>query len=92
MSYARNIRRIKRKESERHSNMLATLLGDFYEFLCRRPQPSDEEVRELFKSQNTKWKQYCSFHKLMNADHLFDLNVSEAWKRHTVEQPQPNKQ
>lgn len=92
MGYARNIRRIKRKESERHSNMLANLLGDFYEFLASKPQPSDEQVREKFKSSNKRWKQYCSFHKLMNADHLFDLNVSEAWKRHTVEQPQSSKQ
>jgi len=92
MSYARKIRRIKRKEPERHSNVLANLLGDFYELLYRKPQPSDEEVREQFKSSNNKWKQYCLSHKLMNADHLFDLNVSEAWKRHTVEQPQYNNQ
>lgn len=91
MSYARSIRRIKRKASERHSNMLATLLGDFYEFLCQKPQPSDEKVREQFTTSNNKWKRYCAFHKLMNADHLFDLNVSEAWKRHTIEQPQTNK-
>lgn len=83
MSYARNIRRRQQTENQKHSSMLAVLLGDFYEFLSRSPQPTDEEVRATFTSSNNRWKKYCRIHKLMNADHLFVLNVQEAWRRHT---------
>lgn len=92
MSYARNIRRMQRKKDQQHLNVLATLLGNFYEFLSNEPQPSDDEVRATFTSSNDKWKRYCTIHKLMNADHLFVLNVKEAWKRHTSKQPQSNQQ
>lgn len=88
MSYARNIRRRQPKDGQKHLNMLATLLGEFYEFLSRKPQPTDDEVRSTFTSSNNKWKRYCKLHELMNADHLFVLNVREAWKRHTQELPQ----
>lgn len=88
MSYARNIRRRQRKEGQQHLNVLATLLGNFYEFLSKQPRPTDEEVREIFTSSNEKWKRYCTIHKLMNMDHLFVLNVQEAWKRHTNKPPQ----
>ena len=92
MSYARRIRRAKRKQKSKHFNTLALLLSNFYEFLSQSPQPSDDEVRIAFINGNTQWKQYCTIHKLMNMNHLFVLNVKEAWKRHTVEQPQLNKQ
>lgn len=88
MSYARNIRRRQRKEGQAHLNVLATLLGNFYEFLSKQPQPTDKEVRETFTSSNEKWKRYCKNHELMNIDHLFVLNVKEAWKRHTNKPPQ----
>lgn len=88
MSYARNIRRRQRREGQAHLNVLATLLGNFYEFLSKQPQPTDEEVRETFISSNEKWKRYCKNHELMNMDHLFVLNVKEAWERHTNEPPQ----
>lgn len=83
MSYARNKRRRQQRASQPHLTMLATLLGRFYEFLSSSPQPSDGEVREKFTSANDQWKRYCTIHKLMNANHLFVLNVHEAWKRHT---------
>ena len=90
MSYARNIRRKQRKEGQQHINMLALLLSNFYEFLSGTPKPSDDEVRNMFTSSDNKWKQYCTIHKLMNIDHLFVLNVREAWKRHTNNQTQSN--
>lgn len=92
MSYARKQRRMQRKKDQQHLNMLATILGNFYEFLSKQPQPSDDEVRDAFISSNDKWKQYCSIHQLMNVDHLFVLNVKEAWTRHTSKQPQSNQQ
>ena len=87
MSYARNIRRRQQREDQPHLMMLGSLLGDFYEFL-KQPQPTDNEVRSNFISSNNKWKKYCKVHKLMNSDHLFVLNVQEAWKRHTQQLPQ----
>lgn len=83
MSEARRIRRKQQREGQNHQAMLGALLGDFYEFLSKQPQPTDEEVRATFTSSDNKWKRYCKFHQLMNADHLFVLNVQEAWKRHT---------
>ena len=75
MSYARNIRRRQQREGQPHLMMLGSLLGD-------------NEVRSNFISSNNKWKKYCKVHKLMNSDHLFVLNVQEAWKRHTQQLPQ----
>ena len=80
MSYARNIRRRQQREGQPHLMMLGSLLGDFYEFLSKQPQPTDNEVRSNFISSEV--------HKLMNSDHLFVLNVQEAWKRHTQQLPQ----
>lgn len=91
MSYNRAERRRVVKEAQPHLQQLAQLLGAFYEFLASQPQPTDEEVREKFTSSNEQWKQYCFDHQLMNANHLFVLNVHEAWKKHT-EQPLPTKQ
>lgn len=83
MSNARRIRRKQQIESQSHWTALAALCGDYYEFLAQTPQPADNDVREQFTSSNNKWKQYCKTHELMNVDHLFVLNVREAWKRHT---------
>ena len=47
MSYARNIRRRQQREGQPHLMMLGSLLGDFYEFLSKQPQPTDNEVRSL---------------------------------------------
>lgn len=91
MSYARAEKRRAVKAFEPHLNVLANLLGTFYEFLARTPQPSDNEVREQFASSDKQWKEYCLSHQLMNTNHLFVLNVRKAWERHT-QQPLPNQQ
>lgn len=83
MSIARRIRRKQQREGQNHVAVLGNLLGNYYDFLSKQPQPTDNEVREEFISSNNKWKQYCKIHQLMNMDHLFVLNVQEAWKRHT---------
>ena len=83
MSEARRIRRKHQKEGQNHLAVLGTLCGDYYEFLSKQPQPTNDEVRAEFISSNEKWQHYCKVHQLMNADHLFVLNVQEAWKRHT---------
>jgi len=85
MSDARRQRRRQRKANQPHLTYLATLLGRFYEYLGSSPQPSDDAVRAHFTSSNEAWKKYCAIHKLMNANHLFMLNVQEAWKRHTAQ-------
>lgn len=83
MSNARNIRRKCQREGQSHLAVLGALLGDFYEFLSKTPQPSNDEVRENFISSNNQWQRYCKIHQLTNMDHFFVLNVREAWKRHT---------
>ena len=82
MLYNRHQRRKIQKASQGHLDKLATLLGNFYEFLGASPQPSDDEVRERFQKANDEWKRYCFTNKLMNATHLFTTNVREAWARH----------
>lgn len=83
MSKARRIKRKLQREEQLHLSVLATICGQFYEFLSSSPQPTDKEVRDSFSASNAKWKNYCQIHKLMNIDHLFELNVHEAWKRHS---------
>lgn len=85
MGYARAQRRRQKREAQPHLAFLATLLGGFYEFLGSSPQPSADEVRERFISTDNRWRKHCAIHKLMNANHLFMLNVQEAWKRHTAQ-------
>ena len=82
MSQARQQRRKNDKDKASHMMMLANLLGDFYEFLSKTPQPTTEEVRATFIESNEKWQRYCKFHKLMNVEHMFSLNVREAWNKH----------
>lgn len=84
MSQARRMRRAQQRQNADHTSNLAVILGDFYDFLSRTPQPTDEEVRTYFVSCDNRWVRYCRVHKLMNVDHLFKLNVQEAWKRHTA--------
>lgn len=91
MSCTRAEKRRAVKTYQPHLNVLATLLGTFYEFLASVPQPSDNEVREKFTSSDKQWKDYCLSHQLMNANHLFVLNVREAWKKH-ASQPLPTRQ
>lgn len=85
MSEARRLRRQQQSQGQPHINKLATLLGDFYDFLSKTPQPSDAEVKECFTKSNNEWVGYCESNKLKNLNHLFVLNVQEAWKRHTVQ-------
>lgn len=84
MSQARRMRRAQQRQNAGYMGNLAAILGDFYEFLSKTPQPTNEEVREYFTTCNNRWEKYCRIHKLMNVDHLFKLNVQEAWKRHTA--------
>lgn len=88
MSYARNQRRRQARMQQACTRTLAGLLGDFYEFLAGSPQPTDEEVRNLFITSDQKWRRYCHHHELMNMDNLFVTNVREAWRRH-ASLPQP---
>lgn len=85
MGIARNLRRKQIREGKPYLAYLGNLLGDFYEFLSMSPQPSDEEVRSRFIADDAKWRKYCSIHELMNANHLFALNVREAWNRHSTQ-------
>jgi hypothetical protein len=83
MTQQRRIKRRQEQNGQEHLAALASLCGEYYEFLSSTPRPSDNTVREQFTSTNNRWKKYCKIHKLMNVDHLFALNVREAWKRHT---------
>lgn len=85
MSEARRLRRKQQLQGQPYINKLATLLSSFYDFLSKTPQPSDREVREHFTTNNEEWVKYCESNKLINLNHLFVLNVQEAWKRHSVQ-------
>lgn len=78
----RRTRRLIQRRNQKHLNKLATLLGRFYEFLSKKPRPSDEDVRKRFAQDNSVWQKYCLTHQLINATHLFSTNVREAWEKH----------
>lgn len=46
-------------------------------------EPTDEQVRNEFKTRDVRWRRFCTKNKLMKASDLFKINVAEAWKRHS---------
>lgn len=80
MSAFRRSRRKQQTETAKHLAKLSDILGEFYTFLEKKPQPSDEEVRSEFIRQENRWKRYCVVHKLSGqASLMFNREVSEAW-------------
>lgn len=76
-----SIKRRQRRQSQVHLAYLANVLGSFYEFLKRSPQPSDNEVRASFKRHDHIWKQYCVEKQLnKSANDLFIRQVALLWK------------
>lgn len=74
--------RRKKREFDRHMNVLSDHLGDFYEFLSRVEKPTNEEVRERFIKTQKHWKDYCYKKKLpVQMQMEFNRQVSMAWKR-----------
>lgn len=82
MSVNRRQRRQQERNASRHFDALGKLLMDFYEFLERKPQPSDEEVRRQFINHDQRWKNYCISHNLTaEISQLFKEEVSVSWKK-----------
>lgn len=85
-----NARRIKNPinnipKSKNYIEVLADLLGGFYEFLGEKVKPSDEEVRERFLKYKNSWFLYCDKQKLNNQiKDLFVLNIEKMWKHNQV--------
>lgn len=77
-----SIKRRQKRAIESHGAVLADMLGRFYEFLAKRPQPSDQEVRAEFIQRDHSWRSYCA-KKQMNksANSLFTEQVAQLWKR-----------
>lgn len=86
MGTQRRQRRANERAKMEVTTVLACLLGDFYEFLSKTPKPLDEEVRAEFIQSDKKWRKYCHSNKLINMNHLFAMNVREAWNRHRVKE------
>lgn len=84
MGNGRGIRRQVRgkKPKRNHIEMLAFLLGNFYDYLGQENRPTDEEVRERFKSDEAEWVQFCDTNNLTeDTKKLFNVNVSAMWER-----------
>lgn len=83
-----SIKRRQRRAAQSHFAVLADTLARFYEFLCKSPQPSNEEVRATFKQQEHSWKQYCVKKQLNpSAYTMFNKQVSQLWNRRKVQKP-----
>lgn len=88
MSIKRRTNRAREREAQKHFNVFGDILMGFYEFLEKRPKPSDQEVREEFIARESRWKRYCDIHKLSTeASLMFNKEVSVSWqKRYTMPQ------
>lgn len=81
-----SIKRRQRREAQVHFAFLADVLGRFYEFLAKSPQPSDEEVRASFKQHDHIWKQYCAKKQLnASANDMFKFQVAQLWNRNKAQ-------
>lgn len=77
-----SIKRRQARAANKHFAVLAELLGGFYEFLGKKPQPTTEEVRADFIRRERNWKQYCAKKQLNeSAKTLFNSQVSQLWNR-----------
>ena len=77
-----SINRRKSRAVQAHMAVLADMLGRFYEFLARRPQPTDGEVRAEFIQRDHSWKQYCAKKQLnKSASSMFNTQVALLWRR-----------
>lgn len=64
-----------------HLKLLTTLLTEFFNFLEKRPKPTDEEVRSKFKAYESRWVSHCSSRQLNpRASLLFNHEVARAWR------------
>lgn len=87
MSKARRIRRQQERTAAKHLSMLGELLGRFYTFLEKTPQPSDDEVRSEFIRHEQTWKLYCyQNHLNPRASMLFNQEVAQSWKNRYAKQ------
>ena len=81
----RSQRRSEQRLAEAHNKVLADLLGKFFNFLNRKPQPSTEEVRSEFQKSEMTWKMYCMQHHLgIKTSLLFNARVSYEWEQKYV--------
>ena len=87
MSNARRTRRQKERTVTKHMTVLGELLGRFYTFLEKQPQPSDDEVRAEFSRYDKVWRQHCLRHQLSpQASLLFNQEVALSWKNRYAKQ------
>lgn len=79
-------RKLTRKRLDKHLEVLNDLLGRFYTFLERKPQPTDQEVRQAFLDYKRKWITYCRKYELTSQiESLFIKEVALTWeKRYTT--------
>lgn len=81
MSITRRIKRAQERDSQKHFSVFGDILMGFYEFLEKKPKPTDEEVRTEFIEREERWKRYCKTHKLTEeASLLFNKEVAISWK------------
>ncbi len=71
---------IDKSAAKRHGRKLKSDLSAFFDFLSKKPKPSDEEIRSEFKKRELDWKAYCVQNKLgIRASLMFNAKVSYEW-------------
>lgn len=72
---------VDRKAAKRHDRKLKSLLFTFFDFLNKKPKPSDEEVRSEFLKREMAWKTYCILNHLdIRTSLMFNAKVSYEWE------------
>lgn len=89
MGNGRSIKRQVNPPQKANSSVqvLANILGDFYEFLSAKEKPSNEAVRERFLKDQNDWVEYCTANKLTEeSKELFKINVNAMWEKRKSKQ------
>lgn len=72
--------RQRKRLADKHFAKLGDLLSGFYQFLGKKPQPSNDEVRSMFIKYRTAWVNYATKHNLdENTKRQFQYQVGLVW-------------
>jgi hypothetical protein len=73
--------------------VLGDLLMGFYDFLDRKPKPTDDEVRREFVRREQCWKRYCKGNGLTaEAAMMFNSEVAATWNKRYVQNEKEDNQ
>lgn len=85
--------RRKRRSLGKTKEGLIGLIGDFYDFLRKDPQPTNEEVLAKFKEMDSSWVKKCEKEGLTEESKLaFKREIATTWKKKIDQANQSNLQ